>query len=132
MKSDSTGFVYIRGHGGSLDILSTKITSWDISKDDFDRNLEDGRSFISAISEVIVNPNETCSGFGKSQMGESRMDIENSIIAFMGYNKAESWAITWKLRGLCDDLSNLNDYDNIGVLRKPNQQRALRAILWPI
>ena len=115
VKSGSNGFVYIRGHGGSLDILSTKITSWDVSKNDVDRNLEDGRSFMSAISEVIVNPNETCSGFGKTQMGESRMDIENSIVAFMGYNKAESWGITWKLRGLCNDLSNLDDYHNIGV-----------------
>lgn len=30
MKSDSDSFVYIRGHGASLDFLDAKVTSWDI------------------------------------------------------------------------------------------------------
>ena len=115
LRSDSTVFVNIRAHGGSLDVRNTKVTSWDPSISDVDSDWSDGRSFISAISEVVLDESETCQGVAKNNMGEARMDIENSEIAYLGYEAAESWGISWKLRGICNDKSNREQYNGIGV-----------------
>ncbi|CAM9867597.1 unnamed protein product, partial [Pylaiella littoralis] len=48
-------------------------------------------------------------------MGEARLDIEGCEIAYLGYEASESWGISWKLRGLCNDVSNLGAYEDIGV-----------------
>lgn len=37
-------------------------------------------SYLSAISEIILDPEETCDGMAKDDMGESRMDIIDSEI----------------------------------------------------
>lgn len=37
-------------------------------------------SYISALSEMITNPAETCDGMAKDNMGESRLDILDSEI----------------------------------------------------
>ncbi|CBN80312.1 Mannuronan C-5-epimerase (Partial), partial [Ectocarpus siliculosus] len=115
LRSDSEMTVSIRAHGGSLDLLNTKVTSWDSSKGDVDTDWSDGRSFLSAISEVVLDTSETCVGSAKNDMGEARMDIENCEIAFLGYEEAESWGISWKLRGVCNDKSNLDMYEGVGV-----------------
>ncbi|CAN0030314.1 unnamed protein product [Ectocarpus sp. 4 AP-2014] len=115
LRSDSEMTVSIRAHGGSLDLLNTKVTSWDSSKGDVDTDWSDGRSFLSAISEVVLDASETCVGSAKNDMGEARMDIENCEIAFLGYEEAESWGISWKLRGVCNDKSNLDMYEGVGV-----------------
>lgn len=41
-------------------------------------------------------------------MGECRMDIVDSEIGYLGYDATESYGVTWKVRGLCDDLSNVD------------------------
>lgn len=115
LKSDSEMIVNVRAHGGSLDLLNTKVTSWDSSKGDVDTDWSDGRSYLSAISEVVLDASETCIGSAKNDMGEARMDIQNCEIAFLGYEEAESWGISWKLRGICNDKSNLMQYEGIGV-----------------
>lgn len=115
LRSDSASFVHIRAHGGSLDLMSTRVTSWDSAAYDVDSNYEDGRAYISAISEVVVDATETCQGVAKNEMGEARLDIENCEIAHLGYEASEAWGITWKLRGLCNDVSNLGAYEGIGV-----------------
>lgn len=115
MKSDSTGHVYVRAHGGSLDIMDTKVTSWDLEVNGVDTNHEDGRAYLSAISEVLVDPSETCQGVAKNNMGEARMDIENSEMSYLGYKASESWSISYKIRGLCNDLSNTDYYEGLGV-----------------
>jgi len=115
MKSDSQGSVFIRAHGGSLDISNTKVTSWDMSINGVDTNIEDTRAYLSAISEVLVDSDETCKGVAKNDMGEARMDIEKSEISHLGYKMAEAWGISWKLRGLCNDNSNEDDYEGIAV-----------------
>lgn len=115
LRSDSEMFVNLRAHGGSLDLMNTKVTSWDLSADDVDNDLADGRSYISAISEVVLDPTETCEGAAKNNMGESRMDVQNSEIAYLGYEESESWGLSWKLRGICNDKSNRDKYQGYGV-----------------
>ena len=115
MKSDSTGHVYVRAHGGSLDILSTEVSSWDAPNGSVDTNYDDGRAYLSAISEVLADTSETCKGIAKNTLGEARMDIEDSTVSYLGYSAAESWGISWKLRGLCNDNSNEKSYEGIAV-----------------
>eukprot|EP00904_Undaria_pinnatifida_P000993 jgi/Undpi1/10895/HiC_scaffold_3.g01421.m1 len=130
LASNSSTIVNLRAYGGDLDIRYTKIVSWDLDAGDFDRFPEEnGRSHISAISEVITGRVEdTCpddpsdvNGAAKSDMGIARMDILRSEIAYLGYSGSEAYGISYKARGLCNDLSNLdifNDYNgpNVHVL----------------
>ena len=115
LRSDADTVVNLRAHGGSLDFMNTKVTSWDPSKASVDEDWGDGRSYISAISEVVLDAAETCQGVAKNEMGEARMDIENCEIAYLGYEASESWGISWKLRGICNDKSNRDKYDGVGV-----------------
>lgn len=115
LKSDDEGHVYIRAHGGSMDFVDTKVTSWDTTSNKVDTNYDNGRAYLSAISEVIADPSDTCKGIAKNNMGEARMDIEGSEIAYLGYKASESWGISWKLRGLCNDNSNEKNYEGIAV-----------------
>ena len=70
---------------------------WDTSDNGPRAPDEDGRSFISAISEIITDSSETCDGNAKSNMGEARMDIEDSEIAYLGFQDGESYGLTWKV-----------------------------------
>eukprot|EP00904_Undaria_pinnatifida_P000996 jgi/Undpi1/10898/HiC_scaffold_3.g01424.m1 len=116
LASNSTHTLNVRAHGGELDIKYTKITSWDLLAADYDHNPHDGRSYLSAITEKITGrPEDTCAdstGSAKEDMGNARMDIFRSEIAYLGYNAAESYGIAYKARGLCDDHSNLDIYDD--------------------
>ncbi|CAM9902640.1 unnamed protein product [Ectocarpus sp. 4 AP-2014] len=111
----------IMGHGGNIDIDSTVVRSWDASKtlDHILKDSDDGttnRSFISCVSEVVVDADETCDGTAQNDMGECRMDIVDSTVAYFGYDETESYGITWKVRGLCDDLSNKDTlFDSVRV-----------------
>ncbi|CAM9728081.1 unnamed protein product, partial [Discosporangium mesarthrocarpum] len=62
------------------------------------------RSYLSCVSEILSG--ETCIGTAKKERGECRMDIVDSEIGYMGYKASESYGLTWKVRGLCIDLSN--------------------------
>lgn len=63
-----------------------------------DTNVTDGRSYISVVSEVVRDDlNYTCLGKAKKNMGEARMDIVNSEIAYLGFYDSESYGLTWKV-----------------------------------
>ena len=64
---------------------------------DFDADESDGRSYISAVSEVITDANNTCDGGAKNNMGEARMDIVSSEMGYLGYHYSESYGMTWKV-----------------------------------
>ncbi|CAM9601879.1 unnamed protein product [Pylaiella littoralis] len=102
----------VMGYGGNLDIESTYIRSWDAekSKDHIFKDSDDGsspRSFLNCVSEVcIAFPDEDCEGTSQNDMGECRMDIIDSTVAYLGYDETESYGISWKVRGLCNDVSN--------------------------
>ncbi|CAN0463675.1 unnamed protein product, partial [Ascophyllum nodosum] len=127
LASNSSIFLEIRAHGGNLDISYTEIFSWDLLAGTYDTNTDDGRSFLSAITERITGRTEdTCpddpvdenddpdysNGSAKDDMGNARMDIFRSEIAYLGYDASESYGISYKARGLCKDLSNLDIYDD--------------------
>lgn len=86
LKSDSKGFVWIKSENGNIVIRNTKITSWDETLDDYDKNWEDGRGYIL-------------------QKLSGRMDISNSDISYLGYFGAPNrgnpyggpYGISWKI-----------------------------------
>ena len=47
------------------ELLIAQVISWDESKQTVDTNHEDGRSYISAVSERIYDPNQKCNGTAK-------------------------------------------------------------------
>ena len=73
--------------------------AWDTAINAVDENEDDGRSYISAISEIITDETQTCDGRAKSNMGEARMDIEDSEMGYLGFHDGESYGLTWKVSG---------------------------------
>ncbi len=83
LESNSQGFAMIRTKNGDININGVKITSWDSTLQDFDTNIEDGRSF------VMVKDN-------------ARMDIIDSELGYLGYATSPDLAVSpygvsWKL-----------------------------------
>eukprot|EP00904_Undaria_pinnatifida_P009115 jgi/Undpi1/5333/HiC_scaffold_2.g00614.m1 len=115
LLSTSDTFINLRAHGGSLDFLSTKVFSWDTSTNAPDDDQEDGRSYVSAVSEVITDNDQTCRGRAKKNMGEARMDIEDSEMGYLGYQGSEAYGLTWKVRGFCVNKSNRDVFDHVNV-----------------
>lgn len=72
--------------------------SWDEGAGTYDTDYSNGRSYISVVSEIVVDPDEDCLGHAKSDMGEARMDIVKSEIGYLGYAASESYGLTWKVR----------------------------------
>ena len=66
LLSNSETIVNLRGHGGSLYFDEARVISWDDSKNGPDENQDDGRSYISCISEVLTG--ETCIGNAKNDI----------------------------------------------------------------
>lgn len=88
LTSKPDDFVWIRSHSGNILIDNTKITSWDETQNDFDREYKDGRSYITSKAS-------------------GRMDVLNSEIAYLGFPGFEqrggdfggSYGLSWKLVG---------------------------------
>ena len=83
LKSGKDGFVTIRGSNTDVLIDGVKVTSWDESKNDYDKNLEDGRSYI------LVKDN-------------ARMDVIDSEIAYLGFARPADlpyspYGISWRM-----------------------------------
>ena len=83
------------GHNASNAVR--KVFSWDTSINAPDENEDDGRSYISAVSEIVTDEEEDCDGRAKKTMGEARMDIEDSEMGYLGFYDGESYGLTWKV-----------------------------------
>ncbi len=90
LRSDDAedGVVFIRADWGAIDIAATRITSWDeaagapdLAPDRF------GRAFIHVRSRA---------GDDGVTPRESRMDIRNSDLAYLGYDGPEAQGVVWK------------------------------------
>ncbi|CAM9140533.1 unnamed protein product [Laminaria digitata] len=115
LLSDESTILNLRAHGGSLSLLGTKVVSWDEGKGTVDTNHEDGRSYISAVSELIYDENQLCNGTAKENRGETRMDVIDSEVGYLGYHESESYGLVWKVRGFCIDKSNEEVFAQVNV-----------------
>ncbi|CAM9491191.1 unnamed protein product, partial [Laminaria digitata] len=92
-----------------------QVFAWDTNRNDVREDEDDGRSYISAVSEMILDDDGPCDGSAKRNMGEARMDIEDSEMGYLGFHDGESYGLTWKVRGFCSDLSNPELFDEVNV-----------------
>jgi len=86
LESNKKGFSMLRSLNSDIIINGVKITSWDSEKNDYDKTLTDGRSF------VMVKDN-------------ARMDIYSSELSYLGYPTAlditvSPYGVSWKLNKL--------------------------------
>lgn len=83
LESNKDLFVTLRSVNSDIIINGVKITSWDSQNNNFDKNLDDGRSFI------MVKDN-------------ARMDIYSSELSYLGYPTSPDiavspYGVSWKL-----------------------------------
>jgi len=113
MLSNNEKFVNLRGHGGNILMDGTKVFSWNNYTQSVDENQDDGRAYISCLSEKLSE--ETCDGAAKKDMGECRLDVLNTELGYLGYHASESWGFSYKVRGFCKDKSNPEVFDSVSV-----------------
>ena len=86
---DTDNFVSITADWGAIDIRGTSITSWDDAANGPDTEVElYGRAFIR-VRSFLDNDQST--------PHESRMDVIDSDVGYLGYHAAESYGLTWKV-----------------------------------
>jgi hypothetical protein len=106
LKSDNTGaddaVVSITADYGELDIQATRITSWDsVAGAPDSEYAAHGRAFIRVRSRLADD--------GVTPL-ESRMDIVDAEIAYLGYDAPEARGLSWKV---VDDAGDA--YDRVQV-----------------
>ncbi|CAM9449094.1 unnamed protein product [Scytosiphon promiscuus] len=106
IKSTSSEFYELRGYGGSLSFKSTTVTSWDTDNGQEREWDGDGRSFINCVTQFDDSALWDCTGASNQEHGECRMDIIDSVMGNMGWFDAESYGLTWKVRGMCTEMDD--------------------------
>lgn len=90
-SNSSNSFVNVTADWGGIDIEGTRITSWDPAVNGPDTEFaSSGRAYIRVKSRLApdgITPHE------------SRMDIVDSDISYLGYDASESYGLTWKVNG---------------------------------
>lgn len=77
LRSDSSGFVYLRTNDGTINIANMAITSWDESLGEPDEAYEDGRAYILA-------------------RGAATLNFDNSNVGYLGWSDGESYGVSWR------------------------------------
>ena len=82
LRSDETGIIRIFGDSGNIAFNGVRVSSWDSTADDYDRNYEDGRSLI--------------------RVNNSRMDVINSEMSYLGQPKLRGsgggvYGLAWRI-----------------------------------
>jgi hypothetical protein len=106
-QTGSDAIVYVRADYGSIDIAATHIQSWDEAANGPDTETDSfGRAYIH-VRSFLDEDGTTARA--------SRMDIRDSELSYLGSHTAESYGVTWKVKGepMLADGSWL--YDHVGV-----------------
>jgi parallel beta-helix repeat protein len=99
---DPNSVINITADWGSLQIRSTAVTSWDDATDGPDTEYGTfSRAFIRVRAKLAAD--------GLTPL-ESRMDIVDSDVGYLGYHAAESYGLVWKVIG-----SQPNLFDRVNV-----------------
>jgi parallel beta-helix repeat protein len=105
-SSAAESFVIVMADWGFLDIKSTKITSWDPAANGPDTEYQ-------ALGRASVRVRSRLAPDGITPL-ESRMDIVDSEVSYLGYDAAESYGLTWKVLGAHPDpAKSIFDYVNV-------------------
>ncbi|MBW3574273.1 MAG: right-handed parallel beta-helix repeat-containing protein [Actinobacteria bacterium] len=87
--SAATDTVFVRAHAGTISMRNTKVISWDEAANGPDTDGVAKRSYVQARSFL--------DGGGVAQ--QSRMDIIDSEVGFLGFHGPESYGLSWKVLG---------------------------------
>eukprot|EP00752_Nemacystus_decipiens_P008459 g7561.t1 len=115
IESTDDDFYEIRAWGGNLSFKETTVTSWDTEAGGERTKYEGGRSFINCVTQFDDSDKWSCDGRSNKERGECRMDIIDSTMGNLGYFDAESYGLTWKVRGFCKDGSNEEIFEDHNV-----------------
>ncbi len=74
---DHSSFVYIRTYNGEINIEKIKIFSWDDQVNDYDRDPDNGRAYLLAKYDAVMN-------------------IRDAEIGYLGSSDGESYGLTWR------------------------------------
>lgn len=74
---DHSSFVYVRTYNGEINIDGIKLFSWDSQANDYDRDHENGRAYLLAKYDAVMN-------------------IRNAEIGYLGAGDGESYGLTWR------------------------------------
>lgn len=102
----SNSTIWIRAQWGNINISNTKITSWDEAVNGPDTEYTTyKRSYIHTRSYLEAD--------GVTAR-ESRMDIANSDLGYLGFNGSEGYGLTWKVLGTTPGIyDKVNVYGNV-------------------
>ena len=89
------------GSAGTILIEGIKVTSWDTAANAPDTNSADGRAFIRARSALV-----------NAVPQESRLDVLDSEVQYLGYEASERYGLSWKVNGDLALVNVLGDIKN--------------------
>lgn len=89
---------------GTVVVDGVKVTSWDTTSNGPDTDTADGRAFMRARSAVL-----------NALPAESRMDILNSEVQYLGYEASERYGLSWKANGDLALVNVLGDVKNSDI-----------------
>lgn len=101
LLSNAFTTISVRADFGAIDIRSTKVTSWDDARSGPDIDLTNGRSYMHVRSSLDADG---------TTAHESRMDILDSDVGYLGSDAAEAYGLVWKVSGSSPGL-----YDKVNV-----------------
>lgn len=105
-SADSNSIVSVTADWGGIEMKHTRITSWDTVAGKPDTEyLKFGRAYVRVRSSLADD--------GVTAL-ESRMDIEDSDVGYLGYEAAESFGLSWKVVGVHPDPA-LSIFDFVNV-----------------
>jgi parallel beta-helix repeat protein len=85
LRSDDSGFVWIKAFGGQLEFSGVCVTSWDSARASYDEQLDDGRSFVLARDGA-------------------QLFIRDSEMSYLGYAANESYGVALRLKGTSGEI----------------------------
>ena len=106
--STAGSIVYIRAQWGVIDMDTTKVTSWNSAVNGPDTEYTTYKRSYIHVRSYLDSDGVTAR--------ESRMDIKNSDVGYLGYYAAEAYGLVWKVygsqSGLFDKVNVKGDIKN--------------------
>lgn len=102
-STTANSIVFLRAYWGTIDINTTKVKSWNEAAGGVDTEYGQYKRSYIQVKSYLDSDGVTAR--------ESRMDIANSDIGYLGYFAAESYGLSWKVLGSQPGL-----FDKVGVL----------------
>lgn len=105
-STNTNSFIFINADWGSISIRNTSVSSWNDAAGGPDtEHVLYGRAFLGVRSRLAPD--------GVTPL-ESRMDIIDSDIGYLGHDDSEAYGLTWKVIGAHPDLArSIYDYVNV-------------------